>query len=312
MAKFTAVQHDCTDPWSDTTKSGEWISKLCALVYRVNKDCDASISVYVNGELIPSDVTALSDGGLDYLIAYSAIKPFPEVKATVVTPDDTYELVFSEKNIKASQVAVIDGYYDPPSQLIENARRLGAWVGQVTNQTLTVEFRFHPLLAEFLEITFDGWDRKSLEGNDVKTESESKKAKRIEQRNEDLLLVNKMGELAEEEICPKEVFRELFLTFITLEIQAEGRCVAVTGKGDFLSLRISQFFLNTLHKFGVNEPIIFHGSTAEPVKVEIRIVLRPELELYLEQIDGIFFEKLLDKIKEKSDLKHQSSYSNIP
>ena len=303
MAIFTATQFDCNDPWSDTTDRSDWISELCALVYRVNKDRDASFSVYVNGELIPSDVTALSDGGLDYLIAYSARKSFPEVKATVVTPDDTFELIFSKKNIKASQVAVIDGYYDPPSQLIENARRLGAWVGYVTNQTLTVEFRFHPLLAEFLEITFNG--RKSLKGDDVKTESESEKAKRIEKRHEDLLLVTKMGELAEEEICPKEVFRELFLTFITLEIRAEGRCVGVTGKGDFLTLRISPFFLETLHRFGLNEPIIFHGSTAEPVKVEVRIVLRPELELYLEQIDGIFFEKLLDKIKEKSDIKHQ-------
>lgn len=306
MAIFTATQFDCNDPWSDTTDKGEWMSELCALVYRVNKDRDASISVYVNGELIPSDVSALSDGGLDYFIRYVAEDSFPEVKAAVVTPYDTYELIFSEKNIKESQVVMINGYYNPPDQLIEDARRLGDWVGHVTNQTFTVDFRFHPLLAEFLEITFAGWDRKSLEGDDVQKEAESEKAKRIEQRHRDLLLVNKMGELAEEEICPREVaIRKVYLSFITLEIQAGGRCLAVTEKGDFLTLRTSPFYLSNLHNLGLNEPIVFHGLTAKPVKTEIRIVLRPELELCLEQIDDMFLKNLVDKIKEKpDDLKH--------
>ena len=86
MAIFTATQFDCNDPWSDTTDKGEWMSELCALVYRVNKDRDASISVYVNGELIPSDVSALSDGGLDYFIRYVAEDSFPEVKLQLSRP----------------------------------------------------------------------------------------------------------------------------------------------------------------------------------------------------------------------------------
>ena len=60
---------------------------------------------------------------------------FPRVKVTVVTPEENFELVFSQENIKTSEVAVIEGYYDPPGELLEDAKNLGAWIGKVLKHT---------------------------------------------------------------------------------------------------------------------------------------------------------------------------------
>ena len=228
MAVFTATQLDCDNPWTETTDKNEWANDLFAIVYRVNKDCTENISICVNGELISPHLEELTNGCADFFSDVIVGDTFPKVKVTVVTPEKNFELVFSQENITTSEVAVIDGYYDPPKELLEDAKNLGAWIGKVLKHTFSVEFKYHPLLEDVLKSTFYGWDKKKISGDDVKRETELEKSSESKSWKEDLPLIETIRKLDSDQLCPEKIRKDLRLTIITLGTQLDARCVAMT------------------------------------------------------------------------------------
>lgn len=291
MAVFTATQVNCDDPWTETTDRNEWADDLFAIVYRVNKDCTENISICVNGELISSHLEALTNGCADFFTDVIVGDTFPSVKVTVVTPEENFELVFSEENIKTSEVTVIDGYYDPPKELLEDAKKLGAWIGKVLKHTFSVEFKYHPLLEDVLKSTFYGWDKKKISGDDVKKKAEIGASPDNTNWKEDLPLIETIRELDSDQLCPEKVRKNLRLTIVTLGTQLDARCIAMTEDGDLLTLRVASEFLKYLRK---TCDATLHGAELGFIDTEITIVLRPKIELYLENIDIGALCKLID------------------
>lgn len=291
MAVFTATQLDCDNPWTETTDKNEWANDLFAIVYRVNKDCTENISICVNGELISPHLEELTNGCADFFSDVIVGDTFPKVKVTVVTPEKNFELVFSQENITTSEVAVIDGYYDPPKELLEDAKNLGAWIGKVLKHTFSVEFKYHPLLEDVLKSTFYGWDKKKISGDDVKRETELEKSSESKSWKEDLPLIETIRKLDNDQLCPEKIRKDLRLTIITLGTQLDARCVAMTEDRDLLTLRVTSELLEYLRKM-CNATL--RGAELGFIDTEITIVLRPKIELYLENIDIGALCKLID------------------
>ena len=294
MAIFTATQFDCDNPWTETTDRNEWADDLFAIVYRVNKDCTENISICVNGELISPHLEALTNGCADFFTDVIVGDTFPSVKVTVVTPEENFELVFSQENIKTSEVTVIDGYYDPPRELLEDAKNLGAWIGKVLKHTFSVEFKYHPLLEDVLKSTFYGWDKKKISGDDIKKKTEIETSPESTNWKEDLSLIETIRELDSDQLCPEKVRKNLRLTIVTLGTQLDARCIAMTEDGDLLTLRVASEFLKHLRKMC---DATLHGAELGFVDTEITMVLRPKIELYLENIDIGALCKLIDTSK---------------
>ena len=297
MAIFTATQFDCDNPWTETTDKDGWANDLFAIVYRINKNCKENISICVNGELISSHLEELTDGCADFFSDMVVGDSFPRVKVTVITPEENFELVFSQENIKTSEVAVIEGYYDPPGELLEDAKNLGAWIGKVLKHTFSVEFKYHPLLEDVLKSTFYGWDKKKISGDDVRKEAELDKSREDVSWKKDLPLIETIRELESDQLCPGKVRRDLRLTIMTLGTQSGARCVALTEGGDLLTLRVSSEFLKHLRRM---RDTTLHGAELGFIDTEITIMLRPRFELYLEAIDEEALWKLIENSKKKA------------